>query len=194
MSNPRWPVEASRISAAARERYPNDPNVAELKRGLRRYHLSMLALRVAGVFLALLIAGLMIWWGIGRYQNYLVSLTPTPTLTPTITFTPTLTPTATSTPTATFTPTASPTFTPTPVAGIAQRDVWARNGCYESFNAIGRVQAGGFLRFLPAERRFDTFNRECVLVEYLREGGAVIGWVLIADVGSTPPATITPIP
>jgi tetratricopeptide (TPR) repeat protein len=191
-SNPRWPAEASRISAAVRERYPNDPNVAELKRSLGKYHLSIMGLRVAGVIGAILLVLLAGWWGVGRYRGYVIALTPTATLTPTVTFTPTLTPTATGTATPTFTPTPSPTFTPTPISGIAQRDVWARNGCYESFNAIGKVPAGGFLRFLPAERRFDSFNRECVLVEYLREGGAIIGWVLIGDVGTSPPATPTP--
>jgi len=31
-------------------------------------------------------------------------------------------------------------------------------------------------------------------VEYQREGGAVIGWVLTADVGITEPETSTPAP
>ena len=33
-------------------------------------------------------------------------------------------------------------------------------------------------------RRFDDFNRECVLVEYAGTEGSVIGWVLIADLGA----------
>ncbi len=80
------------------------------------------------------------------------------------------------------------------MAAIAQRDIWARNGCYEGFTAIGKIPPGGEVQFLPSERRFDDFNRECVLVEYQREGGAVIGWVLLADLGSDPPPipTITP--
>jgi hypothetical protein len=51
------------------------------------------------------------------------------------------------------------------------------------------------VRFLPAERRFDEFNRECVLVEYLTDnGGAIAGWLLTLDVGVEPPtpATATP--
>jgi len=79
-----------------------------------------------------------------------------------------------------------------PVAGIAQRDIWARNGCYESFTAVGRIPTGGFMEFLPSERRFDDFNRECVLVEYQGPTSSVIGWVLILDVGSTAPPTPTP--
>jgi hypothetical protein len=51
------------------------------------------------------------------------------------------------------------------------------------------------VRFLPAERRFDEFNRECVLVEYLTEtGGALTGWVLTLDVGVELPATATRTP
>ena len=104
--------------------------------------------------------------------------------------TPTFTPTITPTPTETGTP----TLTPTPLSSIAQRDIWARNGCYEGFTAVGKIPAGASVRFLPSERRFDDFNRECVLVEYQREGAAVIGWVLILDLGAGPPPTLTPSP
>ncbi|HEX6305458.1 MAG TPA: hypothetical protein VFZ76_14785 [Anaerolineales bacterium] len=190
-NQPNWPAEAARLSAEVRERYPNDPEVNRLNRALRRYHWSLTGLRAGGVIIVLLILFLLARWGFGRVNAFLVSLTPTPT--PTATATPTLTPTPTDTPTATPTPTdtPTPTITPTPLAAISQREVWARNGCYESFTAIGRVPAGGVVRFLPSERRFDDFNRECVLVEYQREGGAIIGWVLLADVGAEPPPTAT---
>ena len=92
------------------------------------------------------------------------------------------------------TETGTPTLTPTPLSSIAQRDIWARNGCYEGFTAVGKIPAGASVRFLPSERRFDDFNRECVLVEYQREGAAVIGWVLILDLGAGPPPTLTPSP
>jgi hypothetical protein len=72
--------------------------------------------------------------------------------------------------------------------------MWARNGCYESFTAVGRIFAGATVRFLPAERRFDDFNRECVLVEGQRQGGSIIGWVLLMDIGAEPPPTPTPSP
>ena len=71
------------------------------------------------------------------------------------------------------------------MAGITFRDVWARAGCYEGFNAIGRVPAGSVVRFLPAERRFDDFSRECSLIEFQSEEGDVIGWVLLADLGAS---------
>jgi hypothetical protein len=102
--------------------------------------------------------------------------------------TPTSTPTQTPMPSSTPTPSPTPTFTPTstPFLGAALRDVWARSGCYEGFNAIGRIPTGGNLRFLPEDRRFDTFNRECVLVEYQGENRSIIGWVLLADIGSRP--------
>jgi hypothetical protein len=156
-------------------------------------------LRLFGLRLGAVIGGIIILlligsWGIGRYRAYLVSLTPTPT--PTLTATPTFTATATFTPTATATemPTSTPTLTPTPLTAFALREVFARSGCYEGFTAAGRIPSGGIIRFLPAERRFDDFNRECVFVEYQREDGVVIGWVLLADVGAEPPPTATPEP
>jgi hypothetical protein len=188
-NNRNWPVEAARISTNVRERYPNDPGVVSLNRSLKRYNLTVTGMRIGGIIIGAILVIALAWWGIGRFRSYLVSLTPTPTPTATSTPTVTLTPTMTPTPTATVTPTGTPEPTATPIAGVAQRDIWARTGCYENFTAVGRIPAGGDLRFLPSERRFDNFNRECLLVEYQRESGAVIGWVLIADVGTGPPPT-----
>jgi tetratricopeptide (TPR) repeat protein len=189
-----WPAEAARISEEVRARYPNDPGVIELNRSLRQYFLMVSGLRFGGVIFGIILIGLIGWWGVGRFNAYQLSLTPSPT--PTLTATATLTPTSTQTPTptSTMTPTMTPTLTPTPIAGIAQRDVWARNGCYENFTAVGKIPSGGKLRFLPTERRFDNFNRECVLVEYQRNGGTIIGWVLLLDVGTAPPGTPTVTP
>ena len=47
---------------------------------------------------------------------------------------------------------------------------------------MGSIPEGGSVRFLPSERRFDDFNRECVLIEYREQGRSIIGWVLIADI------------
>jgi hypothetical protein len=153
-----------------------------------------MGIRIGGVIVGLILLALVVNWGVGRYQSYLLSLTPTmtptPTATPTITPLPTLTPT--STPTITLTPT--PTFTPNPLTSITQRDIWARTGCYEKFTAIRKIIAGSTVHFLPSERRFDDFNRECVLVAYQSGGGDVIGWVLIMDLGAEPPPTSTPLP
>ncbi len=192
--NPGWPAKAARLSAEARQRFPSDPDASRLERSLRTYRWKLLGIRSGILVLVIILLVFLANWGLGRYRVYLLSLTPTPT--PTLTATPTftLTPTATSTPTPTHTPTVTPTLTPTPAIGIAQRGVWARNGCYEGFTAIGRIPAGAMLRFLPSERRFDDFNRECVLVDYQRDGAAVIGWVLILDVGAEPPGTLTPAP
>jgi tetratricopeptide (TPR) repeat protein len=195
--NPSWPAEASRLSATARERYPTDPGVVEINRLLRRYNLSLLGIRAGGIFFGFIIIVLIGMWGVGRFRAYQLSLTPTATPTPTSTATFTVTPTFTETPTSSPTPTLTPTLTPTPMAGFAQRDIWARNGCYEGFNAVGKIPAGGALSFLPSERRFDDFSRECVLVQYqTRSGAAVLGWVLFADVGpeKPAPATVTPSP
>lgn len=193
-NNPSWPSEAARLSAEVRERYPSDPGVIQLNRNLRGYRLKLLGIRAGGVIIALLIVGLLAYWGSGRYQAYLISLTPTATPTPSATPTATATSTLTPTFTPTATPTETPTLTPTPLFVYAQRDVWARNGCYEGFTAVGRIPAGGSVRFLPSDRRFDGFNRECVLVEYQRDGAAVIGWVLTLDLDANPPPTMTPAP
>ncbi len=193
-NNPSWPSEAARLSAEVRERYPSDPGVIQLNRNLRGYRLKLLGIRAGGVIAALLIIGLLAYWGFGRYQAYLISLTPTATPTPSATPTSTATSTLTPTFTPTVTPTETPTLTPTPLFVYAQRDVWARNGCYEGFTAVGRIPAGGSVRFLPSDRRFDGFNRECVLVEYQRDGAAVIGWVLTLDLDANPPPTMTPAP
>ena len=193
-NRPGWPAEAARLSADVRERYPNDPGVVRLNRNLRNYRLKLLGIRAGGIAIGLLILVVIAAWGFGRFRSFLVSLTPTPTPTATATATTTPTPTMTPTVTPTFTPTGTPTLTPTPLVIIAQRDMWARNGCYEDFTAIGKVLSGSKLRMLPSERRFDNFNRECVLIEYLREGGAVIGWVLTMDLGDEPPPTGTASP
>jgi len=193
-NRPNWPSEAARISAEVRERYPNDPGVSRLNRSLRGYRVKLLGVRLAAAVVGLLILALIASWGMGRIRSFITSLTPTPT--PTATATATTTPTPTLTPTMTPTPTttSTPTVTPTPLVLIAQRDVWARNGCYDDYTAVGKVLAGGRLRLLPSERRFDNFTRECVLVEYQREGGALIGWVLTIDLGDEPPLTATPEP
>jgi hypothetical protein len=182
----RWPAQAARVSQEVRERYPNDPSVMRLNRSLSPYF-AMLGLLKVGMIL-LIIAAIVVfgWWGIGRYNAFVLSLTPTPTTTPTITPTPTSTVTPTTTPTITATSTASLTPSPTSTVGIALRDIWARSGCYEGFSAIGRIPTGGELEFLPAERRFDQFNRECVLIEHQGPEKSVIGWVLFADIGSPP--------
>ncbi len=63
------------------------------------------------------------------------------------------------------------------------REVWARSDCYDNFSATGRIPIGTRLTLLPmAERRFDAFNRECLLVEFRSGDFAIIGYVLMMDV------------
>jgi tetratricopeptide (TPR) repeat protein len=183
-NHPNWPAEADRISAEVRKRYPNDPGVVALKRSMTRYRMSKAGLRLLIILIGIGILFLIGWFAVNRVRSFMVSLTPTPTATSTRTPTPTSTFTPTATVTPTITPTSTPTQTPTPQAGIALRDIWARNGCYETFSAVGKIPAEGPVRFLPSERRFDDFNRECVLVEYRGPNNiAIIGWVLISDLG-----------
>ena len=193
-TRPSWPAEAVRLSAEVRERYPNDPGVSRLERNLRSYRWKLRLIWLGAVLFGVILLIIVTNWGLGRYQAYL--LAQTSTATPTFTTTPTLTatPTSTLTPLPTLTPSTTPTITPTQTSGIAQRDIWARSDCYEGYNATGRIPGGGNLRFLPAERRFDDFSRECVLVEYQGENRSVIGWVLFMDVGASPPLTTTPAP
>jgi tetratricopeptide (TPR) repeat protein len=178
-----WPSEAFRLSAEVRQRYPNDPGVLTLKRSLSRFRSIRIGLRLLGVLGAIVLLLLIGAFLFRQGRAFLVSLTPTPTFTATPSPTATLTPTPTATVTPTITPTPTATLTPTPQAGLALRDIWARNGCYETFNAIGKIPEKGPVRFLPSERRFDDFNRECVLVEYNGPDKSIIGWVLISDLG-----------
>ena len=194
-NNRRWPASAARISTDVRTRYPNDPGVVQLNRSLSGHYAGRMAIRVGLVVILLIGLFFLIQWGAGRFRAYTLSLTPTVTSTATVTATATATATATPTITPTPMPSVTPSLTPTPMAGTILRTIWARSGCYEQFNAVGRVPEGGTIRFLPSERRFDSFNRECVLVEYQSPTSSVIGWVLIADVGAartTPSPTATP--
>jgi len=179
-----WPTSAYRISEEVRRRFPADPGVTHLNRLLTGYRASRMGVRIGAVFGGIILLILIGWLAVGRVRTFMVSLTPTvtPTPTATATLTPTSTPTPTPTSTATITPT--PSLTPTPIAGSTLRPIWVRTGCYESFSAVGKIPAGSNLRFIPQEdRRFDNFNRECLLVEYQGPTGSVIGWVLLADVG-----------
>jgi tetratricopeptide (TPR) repeat protein len=182
-----WPTEAWRLSHEVRSRYPNDPKVASLSRNLLRYRINLLLLRSGIVIFTLVIISSVSYWAYNRFNTYQLSLTPTVTSTPTITATFTSTSTTTPTVTATSTPTVTFTPTPTPNSGVLLRSVWARANCYQTYNAIARLPEGGLVRFLPEERRFDDFNRECVLIEYIGLDRSVIGWVLIADLAAPTP-------
>jgi hypothetical protein len=191
-TNPSWPVGAARMSQEVRARFPNDPGVIELNRQFTRYNAILTGLKALAGLVVLGILFFLLSLGFGRARSFVLALTPTAT--PTMTATATDTPTPTNTPTITNTPepTFTPSLTPTPFVGGLERPVWARNGCYENFNAIGRIPVGAEVRLLPQERRFDTLNRECLLVEYNGPQGSVIGWILVADLGPAPEPTLEP--
>lgn len=180
-ANRTWPISAARLSADLRARYPNDPGVIELNRSLAPYNNTILGIKIGAGVLAAAVVFLLIWLGINQVRAYIVSLTPTATATSTPTATATRTPAPTFTSTVTPRPTETPTITPTPFTATVARKIWARNGCYEEFTAIAQIPEGGVVRLLPAERRFDTLSRECLLVEYVGETRTIIGWILIAD-------------
>jgi tetratricopeptide (TPR) repeat protein len=180
-TNPSWPASAARISQEVRRRYPNDPGVIELNRGMTGYRAAQTGIKAGVVILIIVIIGFIIFLAGTQVRSYILALTPTKTPTPTHTPLPTGTATTTPTLPPTATPTPPPSPTATPLAGVVARTIWARSGCYEAFAPIQQIPEGGVVRFLPSERRFDTFNRECVLVEYANGSQSVIGWILIAD-------------
>ncbi len=174
-----------RISKPVRQRFPNDPAILALKRKLLPFFatvilggLLILALVIGGLYLSIRAIN-------KAAEERRLALTPTATLTPTITLTPTetLTPTLTLTATPDWSPTPTKTLTPTPIIyAEAIRNIYARNGCYEGFTANGRIPEGSTVTLLPMkERFFDSFNRECLLVEHRGEGFATIGYVLLVD-------------
>ena len=184
--NRYFPRNAFVISKAVRTRFPQDPEVLELKHRLRWYHVTVYG---GGVIAGILIF-LLLWFGgrgiVNLVQQRQLAMMPTPTAT--ATFTPpatiTLTPTETATPTPemTETPFYTPTATPV-ITGTVLRSLFARNGCYESFTATGsRLPEGAVVTLIAqSERTFDNLNRECVLIEYRSEESNVIGYVLLAD-------------
>jgi hypothetical protein len=185
-NNKSWPSKSARMSSQIRRRYPNDPRINQLQKNLGRYHLGVNALRAGLALIILVLIFFALRWAAGWVSSMIPTETPTATPTATSTATLTATSTATSTPTATFTPTITntPTLTPTPLTLVLARQVWARNGCYESFTAIGRIPEGATVSTLPSERRFDNLNRECLLVEYQGPTQSVIGWILLLDLAS----------
>lgn len=189
--NKFFALDALKISAKPRKRFPQDPKIIELKRGfLPTYIIGGLSALIALIVIGLLISVAVRGISNAVYERNLAR-TPTVTSTPTITLTPTITPTPTVTPTPTpdYSPTPTYTVTPTPVVVVQTlREVWARSDCYDNFRATGSIPAGTTLTLLPmAERRFDNFNRECVLVEYRSGDYAILGYVLMADVTTVEP-------
>ena len=189
--NKFFALDALKISAKPRKRFPQDPKIIELKRSfLPTYIIGGLSAIIALIVIGLLISVAVRGISSAVYERNLAR-TPTVTSTPTITLTPTITPTATITPTPTpdYSPTPTYTVTPTPVVVVQTlREVWARSDCYDNFRATGSIPAGTTLTLLPmAERRFDNFNRECVLVEYRSGDYAILGYVLMADVTTVAP-------
>lgn len=180
-----FPRNAHSISKAVRTRFPEDPEVLELKHRLRWYPITLYG---GGTIIAIIVL-IALWFGgqgiAGLVRQRQLALTPSPTATGTITPTPTITPTATVTPTPTPerspTPIYSPTATPV-ITGTVLRTLFAREGCYESYRAVGRVPEGAVVSLIAIPNRvFDNLNRECVLIEYRTEDRAIIGYVPLVD-------------
>ena len=183
--NKNFALDALRISAKPRKRFPQDPKILELKRGFLPTYL-VGGLGTVIIIILLIIGVSLAFRGISNAVDARnLARTPTATMTPTVTLTPTVTqtPTITLTPTPDYSPTPTNTITPTPIMLVETiREVWARNDCYDNFAATGRIPIGTTLTLLPmAERKFDTFNRECVLVQFSSGNFAIIGYVLMMD-------------
>ncbi|HQN69814.1 MAG TPA: hypothetical protein PLW19_08210, partial [Anaerolineaceae bacterium] len=183
--NKFFALDSWKISRGARKRFPQDPDVLELK---RNYYPSY-AVGILGILLISTILIVALSVGIRRISAGIharnLAKTPTVTSTPTITLTstPTLTPEPTLTPTPYLSPTPTLTLTPTPIMYAKTiRELYVRSDCYESFRSVARVPVGTRLTLLPmTERRFDSFNRECVLVDFKSGDYAFIGYVLLQD-------------
>jgi tetratricopeptide (TPR) repeat protein len=188
-ANKAWPAQAHKLSQDVRKRFPSDPRVAQLTRSLGRHQLNLTLIKICLGFIGIIFLFLIGNWGAGRIQAMIPTATPTATQTPTATATATMTPTPTSTPTVTPTPTITPTptLTPTPQMSRLGRTVYARNGCYEAFPAVGKIPQNATVRLLPSDRRFDNLNRECLLVEYDAQNMTVIGWILVQDLSTFAP-------
>jgi len=179
-------LDAYRISRNVRKRFPNDPQVLALKRGLTPTYF----VAGGGSIIIIILLGFLISFAARNISASIyarnLARTPTVTYTPTVTLTPTVTPTPTKTltPTPDYSPTPTRTATPTPIVTVVTlRDVYARSDCYAGYKSTGLIPQGTTLTLLPmAERRFDEFNRECVLVEFRGSDFAIIGYVLMADV------------
>lgn len=180
-----FPRNAFLLSKAVRKRFPQDPEVLDLKRQLRWYHLTFYGGGAIGVIILILA----FWFGgrgiAGAVHERQLALTPSPTVTASITPTSTITPTPTETPTPEPTATETPFYTPTPtpiVTGTALRDLFARQACYEGYRSTGRIPEGAVVTLLSLpERVFDNLNRECVLIEYRTQEANILGYVLIMD-------------
>lgn len=180
-----FPRNAYSISKAVRTRFPEDPEVLEVKRRLRWYPITLYG---GGAIVGIIILAAL-WFGgrgiAGLVRQRQLALTPSPTATGTITPTPTITPTATVTPTATPERSPTPIYSPTPtpvITGTVLRTLFAREGCYESYRAVGRIPEGAVVSLIAIPNRvFDNLNRECVLVEYRTEDRAIIGYVPLVD-------------
>lgn len=181
--NKFFAFDAFMISRKVRRRFPQDPRVIELKKGLSLSY----TVTIIGGIIGLILVGILIsagWRAVSQsIDSRNLARTPTVTRTPTITLTPTQTstPTITPTPTVYHSPTPTETPTPTPVIDlIATRPIYARNGCYEGYSATGLIPDGVRVRLLSMpERVFDQTNRECVLVEAQAVG--IIGYVWRID-------------
>lgn len=172
--------EADRASEIL-DRFPNDLRAKKFQKTLkdnqlqRRIITSGIAVLVIGLLSMVTILSLNAW------NNYVIALTPTATLT----LTPTPTPTFTPTSTATITP--IPSATPLPPQMRVTRDLNAKSGCYEDYRVVGEIRVGSIVNLLQSDRKFDNVGRECVLVEFQGTKESVVGWVLLVDLaGATP--------
>ena len=180
-----FPRNAFIISKSVRNRFPQDPEVLNLKKRLRMYYVTL----YGGGAIAAILLVLVLWFGgrgiAGLIRQRQLALLPTATPTASVTPTASITPTPTETPTPTPEMSATPFYTPTPtpiITAVVRRNLWAYSGCYETTNQVGRIPEGGEVTLIALpEREFDELGRECVLIEYRGDQRTVIGFVLIAD-------------
>lgn len=138
---------------------------------------TMLWLKVIGVLAAILILGYLAVTG----AQVLIAFVnrPAPTALPTAVMAATPSPVP---PTAAPTLTPPPTRTPPPQTGYIRRNIWTRNGCYDTYKATGWVLAGTQFVVVKEEERTDDNGNPCLLIETTdSEGKGVTGWAKKSD-------------
>ena len=181
-------AQAKEVGQKLFARFPEDPlvqsNKSEVQNQVRSEkaqatgHLLLNVAKYGGIVvlaLMLLCAGTL---GIGAGWRW-ISATATPTNTPV----PTLTPE----PTLTRTPVPPVPTSPLPPTGYVRRNIWTRNGCYNTYTATGWVLAGTAFKAISNEVHTDENGDICYLIETVdHDNKGVTGWARKKDLTLNP--------
>ena len=177
-----WRATEDEATKELRRRYSDDPGVKQLNQELNPFIIFQNISRVLLGFVILALVGYLISTAVRGYRGYILSQTPSPTITPSLTLTPSPTLTQTPTNTSTPSPTATSTTTPLPTTMVASKELLAKEGCYATYRSYGAIPAGAVVEVFSTEIVKDELKRECIQVKYTTDKGTTIfGWVLLAE-------------